>query len=131
MKEKKIPNLFELAKKANVHKTTMYDFWKENEHTILFQFKKVCDGIDSTIDDGAKVLAVENDEARKALWKKLIYAEYGKFKNCAESIGTSRKYLTDVTDGVACNRILEVYKPIASALGLTLEQLATILDSER
>lgn len=127
IREKNLWGLTDFAKAVKIPKTTMYHFWQFSEHTAFFQFKAFCDGINTTVDDGANVLAVKNDIARMHVWDKLIRKKYGTYKECAAALDMSQDYLTDLINGGTGKKILTLYKPQADKLGLTLEELATIL----
>lgn len=127
MRERKMWGLNDLAKNLQWAESTICHFFKYNQHTAFFQFKKLCDAIKITVDDGAQLLNVEDDFTRMHLWDEAIRKRYKTYELCAERAGISVDYLTDLISGGTAKKIRDDYQALKIVLGLTLEELATIL----
>lgn len=123
--------LNDLAKNIGWPTSTMCHFFRDNQHTVLFTFNKVCDALMVTIDDGVNLLNIEDDMTRMHLWDGLIRKRYKTYKLCADKAGISEDYLTKLLNGEAGKKIREDYQEVKDALGWSLKKLAEILDSGR
>lgn len=123
-------SLSHLAEEARVARTTVVHFFKEAQYESLFQFKKFCTGIGATMDDVSHMLRL-SEAHRKVALERLIYDRYPSKLAMARACGISHNYIHDLTNGGGGKKILELYCPIAAALGANLEQLATMVGDSK
>ncbi|MBA3993411.1 MAG: hypothetical protein C0469_07775 [Cyanobacteria bacterium DS2.3.42] len=119
--------LKDLAKRLQWAESTICHFFRYNQHTAFFQFKKLCDATKITMDDGAQILNVEDDFTRMHLWDQVIRKKYKTYELCADEAKISVDYITDLINGGTGKKIREDYQALKRELGMDLEELATIL----
>lgn len=122
--------LTHLAKAAGKSLNGTVVFFKDDQHVPLFTFEKFCQGLGRTMDEVAPFLLLPEQERRQAL-QSLICERYKDANAYATEAGVSSSYIYRLFDGTGGQKISQTYALYAGALGVTLEELATILGDSK
>lgn len=118
---KQYRSLGELSKEIGMADSALHSFWRRQTHRDYHCIKKFSDWIGLDIDDMCWLLD-QDKETRKSVINKLIKTRYRSYQQCANICGISRAFIYRVIDGISFQGLKRTYKPLASALGLTLQE---------
>ena len=118
----------DLAKKCDVKYSTLLDVFKTVNHRSLWVFINFCNQVNVDVETMADALELDAADRRDTI-KSYIYDSFSSIQEIHRDGTTTDGYIEQLFRGDTGGKIVHTYRPIARALGMTLNQLAFMLEN--